>query len=759
MRRPRGVPILVLIVLGAAWLPDVAQAAAPTIAASWSTAVAATTANLQTEVGPNGLPTTVRFEYLSEAAFQANLAASPPRDGFAGAARSIVASLNGGSTESRSRQLSGLTPATTYRYRATVAHPAEPEVLGSANAFTTEEIAATFSLPDDRGWEMVSPVDKNGGQIQGPGANFGGDVLQAAAQGNAVTYSSTSSFGEGGQGAAAASQYLSGRESSGWSVPNITAPQRSGAEPEVAAGVPFRIFSPDLSAALLYSGGQCLAPSVGCANPSPPLSGSGAPPGYQDYYLRNNADAGFQALVTAADSPALTLSSEAFSVALAGTTPDLDHVVLASCAALTVEATEIPAGPGCNPTAVNLYEWSGGALRLINLLPGETHGTPGAKLAAQSGAISDDGSRVYFSDGEDSPIYLREAGGPAKLLPETVGGNASFQTASASGVIAFFVKGGTLYRYDAQAETSEPLAAEVLGVLGASEDGSYVYYETAAGLFLRHGTATIPVASEADPGNRIPSTGTARVSPDGTHLLFTSSASITGYDNLDAGTKAPDSEVYLYTASPGGGAGALTCVSCNPTNERPSGPATIPGATANGIGGAATQAYKPRVLSADAARVFFDSSDSLVLQDTNGRPDVYEWEAEGAGSCAKPGGCIGLISSGRDSEPSEFVDASADGADAFFLTDASLVPSDPGSVDLYDAREGGGFPIPPAPIPCEGDACQSLPSEPEDPTPGTLVPAEGNPPVHFPKTHHKKPKQNDHKKHRHGHRHGKGRSR
>jgi hypothetical protein len=40
-------------------------------------------------------------------------------------------------------------------------------------------------------------------------------------------------------------------------------------------------------------------------------------------------------------------------------------------------------------------------------------------------------------------------------------------------------------------------------------------------------------------------------------------------------------------------------------------------------------------------------------------------------------------------------------------------------------------------VPCEEDACQPLPSPPEDPTPGTLVPSEGNPPVHFPKEKHK----------------------
>jgi hypothetical protein len=80
-----------------------------------------------------------------------------------------------------------------------------------------------------------------------------------------------------------------------------------------------------------------------------------------------------------------------------------------------------------------------------------------------------------------------------------------------------------------------------------------------------------------------------------------------------------------------------------------------------------------------------------------------------------------------------FVDASESGADAFFLSGESLVPTDPGSADLYDAREGGGFPAPATEIECEGDSCQGLPSEPEDPQPGTLQSSPGNPPLPSPK--------------------------
>jgi len=53
---------------------------------------------------------------------------------------------------------------------------------------------------------------------------------------------------------------------------------------------------------------------------------------------------------------------------------------------------------------------------------------------------------------------------------------------------------------------------------------------------------------------------------------------------------------------------------------------------------------------------------------------------------------------------------------------------------------------------CFGDSCQPLPPEPEDPTPGTLVPTAGNPPLHIfePRQHGKKHRKGDRRKHRRG---------
>ncbi len=65
------------------------------------------------------------------------------------------------------------------------------------------------------------------------------------------------------------------------------------------------------------------------------------------------------------------------------------------------------------------------------------------------------------------------------------------------------------------------------------------------------------------------------------------------------------------------------------------------------------------------------------------------------------------------------------------MTGDSLVSTDPGSTDVYDAREDGGYRVPVKPIECEGDACQPLPEAPEDPTVGTLIQGPADPSLQF----------------------------
>jgi hypothetical protein len=709
-------------------LPAAAMAEGPALGEIWVTEVNAASATFHGEIDPQGEATTYRFEYATDQVFQ--------EKGFTGAAKAPAGgSANAGSGSGVvvvNQHVSALRSATLYHYRLTATNGSGNEVTEPPRTFSTQEIGGAFALPDDRGWEMVSPAEKNGGAIQDPEAVHGGGVLQAAAAGaGEITYASASSFGGyEALGAPPASQYISTRTVSGWTTRNITTPVVSGSYGDAPNGVPYQLFSTDLSRGVLLNGVHCRGEGSGCPVANPPLAGSGAPSGYQNYYLRDDETGTYTAVVTPANAE-LGLEPDEFNLAFAGASPDLSHLVLSTCAALTPDATEVAAAEGCDPTRPNLYEYSGGTLALVNV-------APGASLAAQAGAISTDGGRVYFA--EAGNLYLRE-GGSIHQVDQAQGGGGNFQVATPSGAFALFTKSDHLYRYDAGTHSATDLTpgGGVTGVLGTSEGGGVVYYQDAAGLHEWDEGSTSSVASGAEaalPSDYPPATGTARISADGDRLLFVSKARLTGYDNTDAVTGQADSEVFLWS----GAGNALTCLSCNPTNERPIGRSRIAGAYANGSTEAAfpgeivTDSYKPRNLSAAGNRVFFESGDALVALDTDKASDVYQWEAQGTGSCAKAGGCLSLISSGTDSAGAAFADASESGADVYFLTSAALASGDPGSQDLYDARVEGGFPVPTPPTPCEGDACAPLPSPPEDPTVGTLVPVPGNPPVHFPPT-------------------------
>jgi hypothetical protein len=705
-----------------------ASAAGPPVAgALWASQVDSRSATLSAEVDPNGSLTSGYFEYQPQASYEAK--------GFSGAKRvniNVIGS-EAGMFPVNFPTITGLSADTTYRYRLVLTNGKGQITKPTAAPYPFFHTAPTAGgplLPDGRGWEMVSPPDKNGGGIATPESIAGGATLQAAAQGGGATYSSSSSFA-GGQGAPPASQYISNRTSSGWATQNITVPIFSSSYDIDGGGAPYRLFSTDLSRSLLLNGKGCRGEATGCPVPNPTLPGTDAPAGYQDYYLRSTSSGGFQALLGPGETGLSGLSASQFEVTLAGASEDLTHVILSSCAKLTASATS-----GC-PGQDNLYEFSAGALKQLNA-------SPGATLAAQgANAISTDGNRVYLYEGGN--LLVRD-GATLKQADAAAGGGGTFELASADGSLAYFTKAGDLYRYGTVTNTSTKLtaSADVQGVLGAAANGSNLYYLRSGGLYrcIAANTAAAngcdgatKIAVAADASNYPPASGTSRVTEDGSKLLFVSTTPLqdhnaNSYDNTDLITGEPDSEVYLYDATSG-----LACVSCNPSNGRPIGPSTIPGAIKNGAG---LRSYKPRVLVDGGKRVFFDSGDALVPGDTNtfgaggaGVPDAYQWEAQGEGSCPRAEGCTAILSSGRDATPSLFADASEDGSEAYFLTGSSLVAKDPGAIDLYDARVGGGFPEAGEGIPCEGDSCQALPPEPTEPTLTTLLSGPGNPPVHY----------------------------
>jgi hypothetical protein len=134
------------------------------------------------------------------------------------------------------------------------------------------------------------------------------------------------------------------------------------------------------------------------------------------------------------------------------------------------------------------------------------------------------------------------------------------------------------------------------------------------------------------------------------------------------------------------------------------------------VGAVGNHVYQPRYLS-DSGRLFFDTPEPLVAQDTNGLEDVYQYEPGGVGSCAGGGGCVSLISSGHSGSESAFMDASENGEDVYFLSSDHLTGADIDTgYDVWDAHVcSASSPClapPVSPPPCSsGDSCKPAPGQ------------------------------------------------
>src|SRR5207244_10407556 len=111
----------------------------------------------------------------------------------------------------------------------------------------------------------------------------------------------------------------------------------------------------------------------------------------------------------------------------------------------------------------------------------------------------------------------------------------------------------------------------------------------------------------------------------------------------------------------------LPSVSCDPSAALPVADASFMTPPPDTTTVSPTQ-HLTHPLSDDGQRVFFDTPDPLVARDTNGKRDVYEYDTAT--------GRVSLISTGRSSSDSLFVEASPGGNDVFFTTRQQLVGID-----------------------------------------------------------------------------------
>jgi hypothetical protein len=767
----------------------------PDISAEHTASVAFTEATLKALINPEGFPTKYHFEYGTDLSY-----------GNATTTISLGADRN---EHPAIANLTGLSPGTTYHWRVVATNTA---VLngglseGEDHTFTTYlqpspeggcpneafRTGPSAFLPDCRAYEMVSPVDKNGGDILRP---FDGYV-RSSEDGERFTYAAEPSFGDQ-QGSLGYNQYLASREGAGWSNHGLHPPlgERKPLK-ETLFGLlrEFEAFSPDLCNAWFWDITE------------PALTPEGQD-GHANIYRLDLCGGEAPEALTSTEPPGGTEIRYVTQNSIAGSSADSRHAIFTAKAKLTADAAAT--------TNAQVYDRFGGALHLVSVLPkgkalagkadAKGDGVGSGPSYNLDNAVSEDGSLVYWAAGtQDSvgkgKIFVRrhpergiepegECSDPSKACTLVVSQGkepiAFYWGAASDGSKALYSEeSGTfegvpfedgLFVFDLRAaEEGQPaqrlLAEHVTGVLGASEDLSRIYFvstgaltdgqENSEGGIAQAGQPNLYLDEEGvltfvgtlipgDVGNGSgqfealaytvsgaqPYTRAARVSPNGAQIAFESRAQLTHFDNTDAKNGEADLEVFTYEAG-----GALECVSCNPGGVQPSGPELREPFIRNRAGTRTTNVYASawiqpwehslyasHVLSDDGGRLFFHSYEALVPRDTNGAMDVYEWEAPEEGSCteeshafhASNGGCIFLISSGESPFESEFWDASPDGRDVFFSTESSLVGKDPGQVDIYDARVGGGFAEASQKAACEGEACQNPPPPPLVKTPSS----------------------------------------
>jgi hypothetical protein len=339
--------------------------------------------------------------------------------------------------------------------------------------------------------------------------------------------------------------------------------------------------------------------------------------------------------------------------------------------------------------------------------------------------------------------------------------SAIFQGASGNGSKVFFLseqkllpgaRGDNLYEYNfnpeedgRKADEKVSLIASMMsssgeeagGVARVSEDGSHVYFVAESVLTVANGEGRSPVVDEPNMyvfesvcsggeigcGSRVEHVSfvatlsredegdwssndvrPVQATPDGNFVVFQSRADLTN----DQEGRAEAGQVFEYNAQ----TETLVRISRGDNGYNMDGntdvyPATIP--VQKRIYSSSEEDFKQLAVSEDGSRVFFSSFDALTARALGGFNNVYEYH----------NGLVSLISDGHDvvnveeHSATELIGADESGRDVFFTTADSLVPQDGDTqVDIYDARENGGFAPTEELAPCSPGACKGPASEP-----------------------------------------------
>jgi len=325
--------------------------------------------------------------------------------------------------------------------------------------------------------------------------------------------------------------------------------------------------------------------------------------------------------------------------------------------------------------------------------PGSIDLAPLASLGVLYAGMTSDGSKVFFTS-------------PDKLIGSDIDTSADLYEADVDGSGNLALKAITTNNSDACAPL-DCSAVPISGGGGVASATGAIYFLSPEG-FGGQGTQNLPNLYLAQPNgqislvatleldnpllldalqaNAIRRTADFQTTPSGNYAAFGSKLVLA---NLNTGGFAA---VYRFDA----GSGQLDCASCDRTGSEGAGVFADAELPPNGL-----------ALLGDG-RLFFTTVAQRVVNDLNGKKDVYEW------SNGEPR----LISAGTGPFDSALLTASSDGTDVFFFTHDNLAPEEDHNgalMRIYDAREGGGTFRLPASVPCQAsDECHG----PGTPQPG-----------------------------------------
>ncbi len=687
------------------------------------------------------------FEYVGDRQFR--------ESGFVSAVKTPVVSLGSSSVESVivGQDLPALIAGGRYHYRVVVTSPGNQDNIGNeqtliapsepegAQVRCPNDAARTgdsAGLPDCRAYEQVTPVDKEGAQeifrydgLKVPAfALVGEDGNHMMLEAQAVKWGSGPNSGT--------SPYFFARGPGGWSVSAGTIQPEAGIDQYTP-----QVLNSDASMVGMEAGWELITKS--------PNVEYKAGPGGGPY-------------VSVATVPRVQVGSGGGWVAASSGFSKL--VLQVEDHGLVKPATKTKSG-------FDLYEYSGGALRQVNV--GGDVGTCGARIVrgneggnetvglgrgASPHAVSADGSRIFFEAvpvpgencNEPAHVYERINGAETlDLLAKAQPGVYRFVAADSEGADVLLEKtvGENAGLYLSKSGGSPKLLASTGQAVGikfnVSEDLKEIYF-FAGGSITRY-----DVASET--AEYVASVDETKLRPDisqnGRYLYFNSlgvdgvpgGATVPGGGHKEEGHPGPlgpTMQVYRYDSVER----VIQCISCaSPTDPEPKLSANF----SDGAAGVSPSGMPRLTFASDNGEfAFFETAADLIPADVDGevipegdlgfgqtKPehasdensvsgDVYEWRRAGSDGCTAPQGCLALITDGRGGYLNEMIGTAEEGRDVFIYTSSQLLKQDNDTAgDIYDARIGGGFVEPAGVVECEGDSCATPFVPPSEVTPSS----------------------------------------